>query len=85
MKHVSRMMPFNSEHVAEISLDNQILQVERELRQQKQERRSAEKLAAAQAPVSTAAPPVSSIPRTRRRLARPQQSPAFLAGSAPTC
>jgi len=85
MKHVSRRMTFNSEHVAEVSLDNQITKIEHELQEQKQERHAAEKLAPAQAPSSTVAPPVTSLPRTRRRRpARPQQTPTFIPVSTPT-
>ncbi len=84
MKHVSRRMTFNSEHVAAVSLDNQITKLERDLLQQKQERDAAEKLAAAQATSSTVTHPVPSASRTRRRRpARPQQTPAFTPGSTP--
>jgi ATP-dependent exoDNAse (exonuclease V) alpha subunit len=85
VKFISRKMPPNSARFAEISLNNEIVLLERKLQERKQERRAAEKLAAAQAPASTAAPPAPSLPRTRRRRpARPQQTPAFTPGSAPS-
>lgn len=84
-KHVGRQTPWNAFKVADDSLENQITQIARELQEQKQERHAAEKLAATQAPSSTVAPPVASLPRMRRRRpARPQQKPAYTPGSTPT-
>jgi hypothetical protein len=84
-KHVGRMTPWNGLKVADNSLENEITQIERKLLEHKRESRAAEKLAAAQTPASVAAPPISSLPRTRRRRpARPQRTPTFTAGSTPT-
>lgn len=84
-KHVGRQTPWNAFKVAGDSLENQITQIERELQEQKQERRAAEKLAATQALASMAASPVLSLTRTcRRRPARAQPTPTFTPGSTPT-
>lgn len=89
MKHVSRRMTFNSEHAAEVSLDNQITKIERELQEQRREQKMAVELAKPQETVApTTSPafmPTQRQSRVRRpRPARVQTNPGFVRGSEPS-
>ncbi len=88
-KHVGRMTPWNTHKVAEVSLENQITQIERDLLQQKRVQKKAADLPR---PLETVAPatspafmPTQRPSRVRRpRPARIQSNPGFVRGSEPT-
>ncbi len=88
-KHVGRLTPWNGEKVAEMSMENRLILIERKIRKQKREQNKAARLAAAQKP-ETQIPSPTSMPtqrpsRVRRpRPARIQSNPGFVRGSEPT-
>jgi hypothetical protein len=89
MKYVSRKMPPNSERFAEISLNNEIVLLERKLQEQKREQKKAAQIAAAeeqetQAPSPTRMP-TQRPPRVRRpRPARVSPTSGFVSRSGPS-
>jgi ATP-dependent exoDNAse (exonuclease V) alpha subunit len=88
-KHVGRLTPWNGEKVAEVSMENRLILIEREIRKQKREQNKAARLAAAQKP-ETQIPSPTSMPtqrpsRVRRqRPARVLPAPGFVSGSEPS-
>lgn len=89
MKYISRKMPPNSERFAEISLNNEIILLERNLQEQKREQKKAAQIAADQEPETQAPSPTCTSPQRPSRVRRPrparvQPKPGFVSGSGPS-
>lgn len=88
-KHVGRETPWNGQKVADVSRENKLILMERDLQEQKRERKKAVELAK---PQETVAPVISPVcmptqrpSRVRRpRPARVQTNSGFVRGSEPT-
>jgi ATP-dependent exoDNAse (exonuclease V) alpha subunit len=88
-KHVGRLTPHNSERFAEVSLNNKIILMERDLLQQKQEQNKAARIAAFQKPETQTPSPACMSPQRPPRLRRPRPArllptPGFVSGSEPS-
>ena len=88
-KHVGRETPWNGQKVADVSMENKLILVERVLHEQKREQKKAAELVKPQETVVPTTSPVC-IPtqrpsRVRRpRPARVQTNPGFVRGSEPS-
>jgi ATP-dependent exoDNAse (exonuclease V) alpha subunit len=88
-KHVGRPTPWNAEKVAEVSMENKLILLERDLQKQRREQKKAAELAKHQEtepPFSSPAfMPTQRPSRVRRpRPARVQTNPGFVRGSEPS-
>ena len=88
-KHVGRQTPWNCEKVTEVSMENKLILVERDLKQQQQEVKKMAKLAKRQEAKAPRPPPAcmptQHPPRVRRpRPPRVQSKPGFISGSEPS-
>lgn len=88
-KHVGRQTPWNGEKVAEVSMENKLILIERDLLQQKRDQKKAAELTKPQETVAPATSPTfmptQRPSRVRRpRPARVQSNPGFARGSEPS-
>ena len=88
-KHVGRATPWNGEKVAAVSMENQLIQIERSLQEQKQEQKKAAQIAAAQEQETQAPSPTFTSPQRPPRVRRPRHarvspSQGFVRGSGPS-
>lgn len=88
-KHVGRSTPWNGEKVAAVSMENQLIQIERSLQEQKQEQKKAAQIAAAQEQETQAPSPTFTSPQRPPRVRRPRHArvspnPGFVSRSGPS-
>ena len=88
-KHVGRLTPWNGEKVAEMSMENKLILIERDLLQQKRNLKKAAELAKSQETEAPSPPsvcmPTQRPSRVRRpRPARVLPTPGFVSGSEPS-
>lgn len=88
-KHVGRSTPWNGEKVAAVSMENQLIQIERKLQEQKQEQKKAAQIAAPEEEETQATSPICMATQRPSRVRRPrparvQSKPGFVSGSGPS-
>lgn len=88
-KHVGRQTTWNGEKVAEVSMENKLILIERNLQQQKQELKAKTRIADAKKPESHTPSPACASPQRPPRVRRPrparvQPKPGFVSGSGPS-
>ncbi len=88
-KHVGRQTPWNGEKVAEVSMENKLILIERELQEQKRKQKKSAELAKPQETVAPAISPVCMPTQRPSRVRRPrparvQTNPGFARGSEPS-
>lgn len=71
-KHVGRQTPWNGEKVAEVSMENKLILIERNLQQQKQELKAKARIADAKKPETHTPSPTFTSPQRPPRVRRPR-------------